>query len=116
MSKLVAILNPWMSVIFAIFVALQWTDPDPYLSLPTYGSAMVACILRQLGMLRPWMSGAVLLVALGWAAWILLEENPDPHLADMFQSMKASNPSIEESREMYGLLIVAAWMAALTLA
>ena len=116
MRKLVKILNPWMSVIFAIFVALQWNDPDPYYWMPMYGSAMIACILAALGRLRPWISSTVGLVALVWAITLSPQVFGHARFSDMFQSMKASNPTIEVSREMYGLLIVVVWMAALTLA
>jgi len=116
MRRLVKILNPWMSVMFAIFVALQWNDPDPYYWMPMYGSAMVACILAALGRLRPWISAAVGLVALVWAIALSPQVFGHARFSDMFQSMKASNPTIEVSREMYGLLIVVLWMTVLTLA
>jgi len=115
MRKTVSILNPWMSVIFAICVALQWNDPDPYLWMPMYGAAMVACILASLSRLRPWMSATVGIVALVWAITIAPDVFGHASFGDMFQSMKASNPSIEASREMYGLLIVVLWMGLLTL-
>jgi hypothetical protein len=116
MRKLVSILNPWMGVYFAICVALQWNDPDPYSWMPMYGAAMIACILTSLGRLRPWISIAVGLVALVWAIALAPSVFGHASFSSMFQSMKASNPEIEISREMYGLLIVVVWMAALTLA
>jgi len=115
MRKTISILNPWMSVIFAICVALQWNDPDPYFWMPMYGAAMVACILQSLKRLRPWMSAVVGLVALVWAVALAPDALGHASFGDMFQSMKASNPSIETAREFGGLLIVAAWMAILTL-
>jgi hypothetical protein len=36
-----------------------------------------------------------------------------PAFADLFKTMKAETPTIEESRETLGLLIVALWMAIL---
>ena len=116
MRKLVSILNPWMSVAFAICAALQWNDPDPWLWIPMYGAATVACILATLRRLRPWISGVVGLVALAWAIDWLVERHPDARFPELFQTMKASNPAIEETRELYGLLIVVAWMLVLTLA
>jgi hypothetical protein len=115
MQKTISILNPWLSVIFAIAAALQWNDPDPYLWIPMYGAAMVACILQAMKRLRPWMSGAVGLVALVWAIAIAPEALELARFGDMFQSMKASNPPIESAREFGGLLIVATWMGILTL-
>ena len=116
MRKLVTILNPWMSVAFAIFGALQWNDPDPHLWMPMYGAATLACILAALGMLRSWISATVGVVALVWAVSLSPQVLGHASFSDMFQSMQASNPTIEESREMYGLLIVVVWMTVLTLA
>ena len=116
MSKAVSILNPWMGVAFAICVALQYNDPDPYLWMPMYGAATAACILHSSSRLRPWMSATVGVVALVWALTIAPRVLGQGGFGHMFESMKASNPLIEESRETGGLLIVFAWMAALSIA
>ena len=59
-----------------------------------------------------WAFPAILcVVALGWAATI------SPHVVglvpfgEMFSAWEMKDVGVEESREMYGLLIIAAWMA-----
>lgn len=115
MRRAVEILNPWMGVVFAICVALQWNDPDPRWWMPMYGAAMMACILQGLSRLRAWMSAAIGLVALVWSATIVPRVVGKGGFGHMFESMKASDPLIEESREIGGLLIIVAWMAVLTI-
>lgn len=115
-SKALRVANLAMTIYFAICVALQYNDPDPYLWMPMYGAAMVACILFSRSTLRPWIAGLIGGLALAWAGTIAPRVVGQDGFAHMFESMKASNPLIEESREMGGLLIVFAWMAALTVA
>jgi apolipoprotein N-acyltransferase len=108
---MVRVLDVLMAVVFAASAVLQYNDPDPWPWILIYAAAAVVCALtaarRSRGQLAPVLVG---LAAVLWAAWILarLPGGVDwPHLAE---SMKASNPRIEESREALGLLVVSGWM------
>jgi hypothetical protein len=102
---------------FLLSVVVQYNDPDPIRWMAIYGAAFVMCCLSLAGRLRWWMPALAGAVALVWAFSIL------PHLVghaidwgQVFGHMKMANGVVEETREMGGLLIVAVWMAVLTLA
>jgi hypothetical protein len=116
MSKLVSVLNVAMFFVFLAFVAVQYNDPDPYLWMPMYGAAALACWLRWRS--RPWRLLATLagLVALVWALTILPDVLGNVSIGDMFSSWHMITILVEEEREMFGLLIVATWMGVLLIA
>ena len=110
-----------MSALFCISAALQLNDPDPLVWIAMYLIAGGASFLAA-GALRGslgWMptarflTASVGMIALGAAAlraWSALSHLTLGHL---FESMKAATPAIEESRELFGLLLIAAWNVAL---
>jgi hypothetical protein len=106
-----------MAALFLFSVLLQYNDPDPIQWMAIYGLAAVACILCIRGKLRWYMSAAVGIAALIWAGGILpdvLGKPTDwPHV---FGMMHMISPTVEETREIGGLLIVAIWMFVLTFA
>jgi hypothetical protein len=62
----------------------------------------------------PWYVPAlVAVVALTWAGTIAPRALGRIPLGDMFKSWEMKDTTIEENREMFGLLIVAAWMIVL---
>jgi hypothetical protein len=105
-------LNVLFALMFLFSVVVQINDPDPLLWMAIYAAATVACVLA-LRQRRSWIPpAAVALVALVWAATLA------PHVggvrpADMFAEFEMKDESIELAREMFGLLIVAAWMVVL---
>ena len=113
--RAISALDVLMAAVFAVCVALQYNDPDPYVWMPMYGAACLACILFAFSRLRPWMSAAVGLFAFVWASTIAPRVIGKVRFADMFESMQAHG-GVEEAREMGGLLIVAAWMLVLVFA
>ena len=116
MLKLVSVANVVMFFVFLSFVAVQYNDPDPYLWMPMYGAAALSCWLRWKA--RPYRLLAVLtaLVALVWAGFWLPDIWGKVDFTDMFSSWHMITITVEEEREFYGLLIVAAWMGTILLA
>ncbi len=106
--------NLALAALFLVAAALQYNDPDPELWMPLYLGAMAGCLLVWRAPAHWLLPAAVAAVALGWAATMAPTVLPRFVLADLVRSMKAENPAIEESRELGGLLIVAAWMLVLT--
>ena len=105
--------NAVMLLAFIGFTGVQWNDPDPIRWMLMYGSAALACALHLYGVL-PWMlAAAVGLVALAWAAIWAPGVIVNAPIGQLFTTYRMMSPEIEETREMLGLLIVAAWMAAL---
>ncbi len=102
-----------MMLLFVFAAALQFNDPDPLRWIAIYALAAVACLLSVLRRLH-WAFPALLCVAaVAWAATL------GPHVvgripfAEMFGAWEMKYVGVEESRELYGLLIIALWMAVL---
>ena len=104
-----------MVLLFTFAALLQLNDPDPVRWFTIYGLAAVACLLSVLRRLRWALPALLCVVALAWAATIAPRVVGRVPFGDMFAAWEMKNAGIEESREMYGLLIVAAWMAVLAL-
>ena len=108
--------NGTMAALFAFAAAVQYNDPDPLRWMALYLAAAAACVLAVLHRLPRWVPLAVGLAALAWAATLA------PHVlgrvgwGEMVEAWEMRDVRVEEGREMYGLLIVVAWMAVLTLA
>lgn len=100
-------------LMFLFSVVVQFNDPDPLAWATIYGLAALACALSLLGRLRPWLPGLIAPVAL------LLAINIAPRVVgrvpflEMFGAFEMKDLGVEESREMYGLLLIAAWMIVL---
>lgn len=113
-NKIFMFANLGMLVLLAAAAALQYNDPDPLQWVAIYGLAAIACGLCAASR-PPWaFSASVGAAALVWAASFAPRVLGAASPGDLVQSMKADTPQIEESREALGLLIVAGWMAALT--
>lgn len=100
-----------MLLLFTFGAAVQFNDPDPVRWIAVYGLAAIACLLSLVNRLH-WAFPALLCVAtLVWSAALAPHVVGRVPFGDMFGAFEMKNVRIEESREMYGLLIIAAWMA-----
>ena len=108
--------NVIMLLAFLFSVAVQYNDPDPLRWMAVYGAAAAVCCAELVRRTRLGYPLAVALVALGWAATIAPRVLGVVRFADMFAEFEMKNAGVEESREMYGLLIVAVWMGLVALA
>ncbi|MEO6039877.1 MAG: transmembrane 220 family protein [Saprospiraceae bacterium] len=104
------ILHSFLSIVFLLFAALQYNDPDPLQWMLLYGGVALHFALAAMGRLyRPavWLW---LAVALAWAAFLLPDfinwlRMGEPSIV---ATMKAETPWVELTREFLGLLIAAA--------
>jgi hypothetical protein len=98
-------------LMFLLSVVVQFNDPDPIRWAAIYGAAALVCLLSLMGRVRKWQPLVVGAIALVWALTIAprVVGRVDPQ--SMFSAWEMKSEGIEESREMYGLLIVAFWMA-----
>ena len=104
-----------MLLLFALGAAVQLNDPNPVRWFAVYALAALACLLsvfRRSHWAPPAILGAA---ALAWAATLAPHVVGRVPVGDMFGAWEMRNAGVEESREMYGLLIIAAWMAVLAL-
>ena len=99
-------------ILFLLFAALQYNDPDPYIWIPIYVYAAALCMLAYQ---NKWYPKAYLYGMIIYAAYaIYLFFTKDGVLDWVFEhnaeslvnSMKAEKPWIEDSREFGGLLIL----------
>lgn len=105
--------NAAMLLAFGFSVIVQANDPDPALWMLVYGLAAAACALALAGRGHWAFPAAVALAAGAWAAGIAPRVVGRVPFLDMFGAFEMESLEVEEAREMYGLLIVAAWMAVL---
>ena len=98
-------------LMFAFSVVVQANDPDPLPWMLIYGAAAVACLLSIAGRL-PWLLPVITgIIALAWAASIAPRVVGQVPFLDMFAEFEMKDIGVEESREMYGLLLIGGWMA-----
>ena len=98
-------------LMFVFSVVVQVNDPDPLAWMAMYGAAAIACLLSLLGRVPWWFAVLVGLVALGWAPTLAPRVLGNVPFLSMFAEFEMKDIGVEESREMYGLLIIAGWMA-----
>jgi hypothetical protein len=110
------IANGVMLLAFVFSVAVQYNDPDGWVWMVLYGLAAVVCGLALAQRRYRVLAGALLAASLLWAATLAPRVLGNVRFTEMFGAFEMKNIGVEESREMYGLLIVAVWMAVLTVA
>jgi hypothetical protein len=112
------ILNVIFCLLFIGCAALQYNDPDPYIWIPLYLYAAFCCwlIVRSKYFIQPILIGIIIYTT--YALYLFFAENGvldwiQQHDAEnIAQSMKATKPWIEETREFFGLLIAAGVLTA----
>lgn len=107
------IFNYCFVLIFILFAAVQYNDPDPYVWVPIYMLPAVLCFLaaKKRPVYKPayWTGFVVLGI---YAVYKMFDENGlidwirYHHAANIAETMKAEQPWIEETREFFGLVIV----------
>ena len=106
------IFNLVFVVIFVLFAALQYNDPDPYIWIPIYLYAAWFCWKASKGQYFPRAYLLGIAVYLGYAAYLfftkdgVLDWAEEHHAENLVQTMKAEKPWIEDTREFGGLLIL----------
>jgi hypothetical protein len=108
--------NGAMAALFVFAAAVQLNDPDPLRWMAVYLAAAAACVLALLGRLPRFAPVAVGLAALAWAMLVSPHVLGRVGIGEMFGAWEMKDARVEEGREMYGLAIVAAWMAVLAAA
>jgi hypothetical protein len=106
------IFNLIFCILFILFAALQYNDPDPYIWIPLYLYASVLCWFAFKRKFFP----LAYLIGIGvytlYAVYKFFDENGvwdwiTKHDAEnITESMKAEQPWIEETREFFGLVIL----------
>ena len=114
---LLSILNGFFCVAFVLFAYVNLNDKDSWLWVPIYMVAAICCGLAAFKMYYPF----VYLIAMtfyiiyavrlffakdGVRDWIVRYKQPS-----IVESMQATKPYIEKTREFFGLLIISVALA-----
>ena len=93
------------AVLFLISAGLQWNDPDPYLWIPLYLLSVLSCAYAFKGMSAKRLNIFNIAVYSVYAVYLFLEKDgviswaTEHHFDSLTQSMLASSPWIENTRE-----------------
>ncbi len=104
--------NAVFTFLFFCFAVLQYNDPDPYLWIPIYLIASAICLMNTRGKFKPAFHYGTIVFCLVYALLLFFDRNgviswyTDHDRENLVQSMKATKPWIEETREFGGLLII----------
>ena len=108
------IFNIFFCIVFILFAAVQYNDPDPYIWMPVYLYTAIFC---WLAFRNKYFPGAYLLGIAVYAAYAIykfFDQNgvwdwmTKHHATNIAGTMKAGKPWIEETREFFGLVILIA--------
>ena len=116
MSRAWTIANAVMLVAFIFSVIVQFNDPDPLLWAAIYAAAAAACALELRRRTPLALPAGIALVTVIWAATLAPRVIGKVRFMSMFAEFEMANAGVEESREMYGLLLIALWMIAVATA
>lgn len=112
MKSFMRIFNILFCLVFILFAGLQYNDPDPYVWMPIYLYTAVLCFLAAR---KKFYRGAYLtgiLVYLIYATYLFFDKYgvmawaTNHNAENIAQTMKATKPWIEETREFFGLFIL----------
>jgi hypothetical protein len=105
-------LNWFFILLFIFSAALQYNDPDPYIWMPLYLYGAFLCYKATQRKYNPFLFISGLVVYVSYAVYLFMDKDgvwswANEHNAEnIVQSMKATKPWIEETREFFGLLLL----------
>ena len=106
------IFNIVFIILFVLSAALQYNDPDPYIWAPIYLYGAYLCYRAINKKYNPVLYIIGLVVYLGYAIYLFFDKQgvlswaKEHDAENIVQTMKATKPWIEETREFGGLLIL----------
>ena len=106
------VFNIFFIVVFILSAALQYNDPDPYIWVPIYLYGAYLCYQAIYKKYNPTLYIVGLIIYVGYAVYLFFDKQgvlnwAGEHNAESItQTMKATKPWIEETREFGGLVIL----------
>ena len=100
-----------MALLFLFGAMVQFNDPDPLRWVAIYVAAAVTSALAAAKRVPRWLPIVIGGIALLWAVTLAPRAFPNVRILEMFAAWEMANERIEEAREMYGLLLIAIYMA-----
>jgi hypothetical protein len=111
----VRILNGLLGALFLLGAVVQYNDPDPLRWAAIYLVAAIACGLAATGRGHWAVPAGVGAVAAAWAATLAPSVLGQVVPSELVGAWEMKDARVEVGREMYGLLIIAAWMAVIAI-
>jgi len=105
---LTKIVNITLTLIFIVFAAIQFNDPDPLFWIIIYGFVAVISALATFGKYYNLPTIIGMVVSFVWAGILfpsIIELVTEHELKDLTANMHADREYIEKARESFGLLI-----------
>jgi hypothetical protein len=106
------IFNSIFIILFILFAGLQYNDPDPYIWVSIYLYGAFVSYLALTNRFKPGLYYIGFTIYIGYALFLLFDKTgaiswaTEHHAENIVQSMKATKPWIEETREFGGLAIL----------
>ena len=106
------ILNILFIIYCIIAAALQYNDPDPYIWIPIYLYTAYLCYRAIQLKYKPALYYTGLAIYVIYAGYLFCDKTgvlfwvKEQHAESLVETMKATKPWIEETREFFGLLIL----------
>ena len=106
------IFNLIFFVLFILFAAVQYNDPDPYVWIPLYLFAAALCWFAFRQKFYPKLYLLAIAIYCAYAAYLFFSKDGmldwirEHNSEDIAAEMKATKPWIEATREVLGLLIM----------
>lgn len=107
--------NAVVLLAFVFSVIVQFNDPDPIPWATIYAAAAVVCAFELRRRVHPLAPTGIAVGALVWAVTIAPRVLGKVRFSAMFAEFEMADSGIEESREMYGLALIAIWMIAVAI-
>jgi hypothetical protein len=111
-SSTARVFNLVWTGIFVLFALLQYNDPDPWLWMPIYGLAAWLCYRYARGSRPQQLSVLLVFCCIGYGVYLFMGADgvfswaTEHSRENLVQTMKATKPWIENTREFGGLLII----------
>ena len=107
------VFNYFFVLVFILFAAVQYNDPDPYLWMPIYLYPAILCYFEADGKSIKKLFYYIGFIVFGaYATYKLFDANgvidwiKYHDATSITATMKAEKPWVEESREFFGLIII----------
>jgi hypothetical protein len=106
------VFNIIFALLFVLFAALQYNDPDPYVWITIYLYAAILCWQAFRNKFYPKAYILGIIVYTVYAVYKIFDQNGlldwinEYNAENIAETMKAEKPWIEESREFFGLVIL----------
>jgi hypothetical protein len=106
-------LNLIFLVAFLLSILVQFNDPDPLRWIAIYSIMVVICGLHHFAQLRWYIAAIAIVVSVVWIVSLLPALNQGVPWSEVLGSLTMQNDTVEEVREIGGLLLVLLWAGVL---